>query len=120
MSKHDKTPGPDGWHPFLLKSIADYIHVPLAMLFQKSLDEGVVPRQWLEACVNAIHKKGLKSASENYRPISMTSLICKLMESIVRDQIVEYEMENNLISKSQHGFVPDRNCMSNVLTCLKH
>ena len=118
--KHDKTPGPDGWHPFLLKSLAKCIHIPLAVLFQKSLDKGVVPNQWLEACVTAIHKKGLKSAYENYRPVSMTSIICKLMESIVRDQIVGYMMENNLISKNQHGFVPDRNCMSNLLTCLEH
>ena len=58
--KHDKSPGPDGWHPFLLKNIADLIHIPLAILFQKSLNEGVVPSQWLDACVTAIHKKGLK------------------------------------------------------------
>ena len=57
--KHDKTPGPDGWHPFFLKSLAKCIHIPLAVLFQKSLDEGVVPNQWLEACVTAIHKNGL-------------------------------------------------------------
>ena len=118
--KQDKTPGPDGWHPFLLKGIANCIYIPLAILFQKSLDEGVVPNQWLEACVTAIHKKGLKSAFQNYRPVSMTSIICKLMESIVRDKIVGYMMENNLISNKQHGFVPNRNCMSNLLTCLEH
>ena len=96
--KQDKTPGPDGWHPFLLKGIANCIYIPLAILFQKSLDEGVVPNQWLEACVTAIHKKGLKSAFQNYRPVSMTSFVCKLMESIVRDKTVGYMMEKNLIS----------------------
>ena len=117
--KHDKSPGPDGWHPFLLKNIADLIHVPLAIIFQKSLNEGVVPSQWLDACVTAIHKKGLKSAVENYRPVSITSIICKFMESIVRDKIVDHMVVNDLISHKQHGFVPNRNCMSNLLTCLE-
>ena len=64
--------------------------------------------------------QGLKSAFQNYRPVSMTSIICKLMESIVRDKIVGYMMENNLISNKQHGFIPNRNCTSNLLTCLEH
>ena len=55
-----KFPGPDGWHPCLLKEISDLIDTPLSMLFQKSLNEGVLPLQWLEACITAIYKKGLK------------------------------------------------------------
>ena len=52
-----KTPGPDGWHPYFLKSIADIISIPLSCIFQKSTNEGVVPSQWLQACITAIHKK---------------------------------------------------------------
>ena len=102
-----KSPGPDGWHPFPLKKLCDMIKVPLAILFfQKSLREGVVPLQWLEASVTAIHKKGLKNYFENYRAVSITSIICKLMESIVRDKLVCHMMKNNLFSGKQHGFVP--------------
>ena len=115
----NKSPGPDGWHPVLLKSIADRISLPLSILFQKSLNEGILPSQWLKACVTAIHKKGEKGLPSNYRPISITSILCKIMESLVRDKLVEHLVQNNLISKFQHGFVPFGNCMTNLVTCLE-
>ena len=114
-----KTPGIDGWHPLFLKHIADLISLPLSILFQKSLEEGLLPEDWLKACVTAIHKKGEKNLPNNYRPVSITSIICKLMESIVRDKIVDHMVQNNLFSKQQHGFVPFRDCMTNLLTCLE-
>ena len=67
-----------------------------------------LPEDWLKACVTAIHKKGEKNLPGNYRPVSITSIICKLMESIVRDKIVDHMVQNNLFSKQQHGFVPFR------------
>ena len=114
-----KSPGPAGWHPFPLKQLCDMIKVPLAILFQKSLREGVVPSQWLEASVTAIHKKGPKNYSENYRAVSITSILCKLMESIVRDKLVCHMMENKLFSEKQRGFVPSRNCVTNLLICIE-
>ena len=63
--------GPDGWHPYLLLNLADELCVPLRIQFNKSLNEGVVPSQWLEACITAIHKKGLKCEVGNYRPVSI-------------------------------------------------
>ena len=81
----NKSPGPDGWHPVLLKNIADCIALPLSIVFQKSLNEGKLPSDWLKACITAIFKKGDKSLPNNYRPVSITSIICKLMESIVKD-----------------------------------
>ena len=58
-----KSPGPDGWHPITLKNVADLITEPLSTLLEKSLNEGIVPAKWLEACITAIHKKGLKTYS---------------------------------------------------------
>ena len=60
-----KTPGPDGWHPVLLIGLADVISLPLSILFQKSLNEGILPSQWLKACITAIHKKGSNINPEN-------------------------------------------------------
>ena len=114
-----KTPGPDKWHPLLLRSIADLISLPLSILFQKSLNEGILPGEWLKACITAIHKKGDKAVANNYRPVSMTSIICKVMESIVRDELVEHMVSNNLFSEFQHGFVPLRDCMTNLLSCME-
>ena len=69
--KPDKTPGPDGWHPLLLKNIADIISAPLSIVFQKSLNEGLLPSDWLKACVTPIQKKGAKDLLDNYRPVSI-------------------------------------------------
>ena len=99
-------------------NVADLINVPLARLFQKSLIDGVVP-QWLVASVTAIHKKGAKNIPDNYRPVSITSIVGKLMESIVRDNLIALMWKNNLISEKQHGFVPKKNCMTNLLTFLE-
>ena len=114
-----KSTGPDGWHPYFLYSLADILCTPLKILFNKSLREGIVPSQWLEGCITAIHKKGLKSAVGNYRPVSITSVICKMMESIVRDHIVMHMSSNRLFADEQHCFVPNRECMTNLLLAME-
>ena len=117
--KPGKSPGPDGWHPVFLKCLAKELALPLSILFQKSLNEGILPSDWLKACVTAIHKKGDKSLAGNYRPISITSILCKIMESLVRDELVNHMVKNNLISSKQHGFVPLGNCITNLLSCIE-
>ena len=79
-----------------LRDVVYLVCQPLSVLFQKSLIEGIVPSQWLKACITAIHKKGAKHLFENYRPISITSNICKLMESIMRDKVLGH-MEFNQV-----------------------
>ena len=115
----EKSSGPDGWHPILLKYTSDLINFPLSVLLQKSLNEGMVSPKWLEACITVIHKKGKKNIFENYRPVSITSIICKVMESIIRDKIINQMERNNIFADKQHGFVPLRNCMTNLLTCME-
>ena len=114
-----KSTGPDGWHPYFLYSLSDILCTPLTILFNKSLREGIVPPQWLEACITAIHKKGLKSVVGNYRPVSITSVICKMMESIVRDYIVMHMSSNRIFADEQHGSVPNRECMTNLLLAME-
>ena len=70
--------------------------------------------------VTAIHKTGPKNSYENYRPISITSIIGKLMESIIRDKILSHMERNNLFWETQHGFVPSRNCITILLICMEH
>ena len=87
-------------------------------MFGKSLKEGA-HKSWLKAIITAIHKKGPKNAPENYRPISLTSVMSKIMESIVRDAILAHMVKNNLLAGEQHGFVPARNCITQLLLCLE-
>ena len=78
---------------------------PFAILFNKSLQEGSVPSDWRSANVVPIFKKGSRSDPSNYRPVSLTSIPCKIMESLIKDCIVQHLHDNNLILPSQHGFM---------------
>jgi len=55
--------------------------------------------------VTTVHKKGLKSDRSNYRPVSLTSICCKIFESLIRDHIMSYLLENDLLSTKQYGFI---------------
>jgi hypothetical protein len=70
---------------------------------------------WKSANVTPIYKKGKKSDPSNYRPVSLTSISCKLLESIIRDGIVNHMVQNGLVEDSQHGFVKGRSCETNLV-----
>ena len=88
------------------------------MTLQKSFDEGVVPSDWKLANVCPIYKKGSRAHAMNYRPVSLTSQICKLLESIIRTAVVAHLDKFNLIKDSQHGFRRGRSCLTNRLEFL--
>jgi len=88
------------------------------MIFQKSLDDGVLPKEWKRSNITPIFKKGKKSLAENYRPINLVSVPCKIMESLLKDRIMSHLLTNNLITRSQHGFMPGRSCTTNLLEYL--
>jgi hypothetical protein len=111
--------GPDGIGPRVLQELADELAPALAAVFNKSMEENTVPQDWKEANVTPIFKKGSKSAPENYRPVSLTSVSCRLMESIIRDAMNKHLVDNMLIRKSQHGFLQDRSCTTNLLEFLE-
>ena len=111
----NKAYGPDGVPPILLKELRKCLSTPLSYLFNKSLETGKLPEEWKKANVTAIFKKGTKSEPGNYRPVSLTSVICKVFESIVRDVIVEHMKINKLFSECQHGFRQHRSCVTQLL-----
>ena len=74
-------PGPDRMWPRVLYSLADVLGPPLAVIYTRCLDEGSVPCVWKRANVTPIFKKGSKGSPGNYRPVSLTCVLCKVMES---------------------------------------
>ena len=90
-----KSPGPDGWLPKVIKESADTICIPLSKLYSKSLSNGSLPKDWKIAHIVPIFKKGNKQLASNYRPISLTSIIGKVMESIVKDAIMAHMFQYN-------------------------
>ena len=117
--KDNKSPGVDGIPPKLLLEIVEQISIPLATVFNLSLEEGIVPLEWKEANIIPLFKKGSRNKSENYRPVSLTSVICKLLERLIKNHLVDFLVKNKLINPSQHGFLKARSCLTNMLCFLE-
>lgn len=114
----DKAPGPDGISPLILSQASYVLARPICIIFKRSLQSGEVPDEWRQAVVTPIYKKGCRSDASNYRPVSLTSIVCKCMERLVRDRIMAHLQANKLICKEQHGFVPRRSCCTQLLETL--
>jgi Reverse transcriptase (RNA-dependent DNA polymerase) len=115
----DGAAGPDGMGPQLLKQLAEEIAWPLAKVMRASLREGVVPMDWRTANVTPIYKKGTRSEPGDYRPVSLMSVSCRLMESVIKDKIVKHLEKSGLKKHSQLGFMAGRSCTSNLLVFLE-
>ena len=114
-----KACGPDDCHPFFLKQCSEELYKPLCVIFQKSVDEGVLPHDWKTANVTCIFKKGDKSDPSNYRPVSLTSIVCKILEKIFREVLVNHLSSHGLLSDCQFGFRKNRNTIIQLLSVLE-
>ena len=76
-------------------------------------------RNWKLADVVPIHKKGDKDDPGNYRPVSLTSVPCKVLESIIRDELMRHLQEEGLFADAQHGFRPGRSCATQLLLAIE-
>jgi hypothetical protein len=90
------------------------------MLFKASLATGIIPDDWKRANVSALFKKGAKDMPANYRPISLTSQVCKVLESIIKDHIYNHLCKYSIVRQSQHGFIKNRSCLSNLLNYMEY
>ena len=89
------SPGVDGISPKILKETVEQISTPIAHVFNMSLQEGIVPLEWNEANIIPLFKFFSRNKSVNYRPVSLTSVICKLLETIIRDHMMDFLIKHN-------------------------
>ncbi|KFP13318.1 RNA-directed DNA polymerase from mobile element jockey, partial [Egretta garzetta] len=89
-----KSMGPDGIHPRVLKELAEELAKPLSIISQQSWRIGEVPDDWRLANVTPIFKKGQKEDPGNYRPVSLTSVLGKIMERFILSVLTRH-MEDN-------------------------
>ena len=111
----NKSTGVDLVSSRLLRECQEELVLPLKLLFNQSLQEGTVPSLWKCANVTPIFKKGNKCEAGNYRPISLTSVVIKILERIIKDKIISFLDRHKLILDSQHGFRNNRSCLTNLL-----
>ena len=116
--KNKTTAGPDGFPPFLFKQLKCVLVHPMCMLFNLIIQFGTIPCDWKLANVTPIFKKGSSSDPSNYRPISLTAVCCKLFESVIKNELVNFLTENELLSASQHGFLKKHSTCSNLLEAI--
>ena len=88
--KENKSPGVDGMSPKILKETVEQISSPHAHVFIMSRQKGIVPLEWKDANIIPLFKKGSRNKSVNYRQVSLTSVICKLLETIIRDHMMDF------------------------------
>ena len=111
-----KAAGPDEIHARVLRELHSPLAPVLSDLFQRSLDSGEVPEDWKEANVAPVFKKGDKNRASNYRPISLTSIVCKLLEHIVASHTMSHLEQRNALYTLQHGFRKRRSCETQLLS----
>ena len=89
---------------------------PLFMIFNLTIKHSMIPSAWRLASITAIYKnKGSKHSAENYRPISLTSIACKIMELFIRDSMLNYLKANDILSNKQFGFLRGRSTVLQLL-----
>ena len=88
------------------------ISEPLCLILNRSLQDSSVPEDWKIANVTPIFKKGSKLSAGNYRPVSLISQVGKIMESCLKDIIIEHLNKYRLVKDSQHGFTSKRSCLT--------
>ena len=118
LLKTAKAQGPDGLHPRVLKEAADALCGPLTLLFQQSLNTGDVPADWKRAAVCPIYKKGDRCDAANYRPVSLTCILSKVMEHIITSSIMRHADNTNWLVEEQHGFRAGRSCETQLVELL--
>ena len=114
-----KAAGPDDIPSIFLKRCAVQLTKPLTMLFRRSIQLGRLPKVWKMARISPIFKKGSMRKPENYRPVSLTSQLCKILERLILEHVIHHLTRNNLLSDQQHGFTKGRSCQTNLLEALE-
>ena len=106
-------------HPKIIKEVAVNITEPLKIIYDMSLSTSKVPERWKKGTVTPLHKGEDRHEAQNYRPVSITSVLCRIMERILKKSILRHICDNNILIDEQHGFVSGRSCLSNLLMNLE-
>ena len=116
--KSNKAGGPDKITARFLKEMASFLAPSLTILFKASFTQGILPDDWKKANVIPVYKKGDRSCAANYRPISLTCIVCKIMEHIICSNIFSHLDKYGILCDQQHGFRHKRSCETQLITTI--
>ena len=116
--KPRKAGGPDDIPARFLQETATQMARPYTHLFQQSYNSGQVPQTWTHALVCPIYKNGPASTPENYRPVSLTAIPCKIFEHVIVSKIWEHLNEHMIVTSKQHGFRSGMSCETQLIEAL--
>ena len=108
-------PGPDKVPCVLLKECDSVLAPILSRLWKASFDSGQTAAIFKRQTIVPLFKKGNRGLPSNYRPVSLTSHLCKLFERVVRKELVSFLEEQELITPDQHGFRIGRSCLTQLV-----
>ena len=111
-----KSPGPDNIATKVLIELQNEIAPILTCIYNQSLSRECLPSDWTSANIFPLHKKGARNLPDNYRPISLTSVCCKLFEHIVHSHISRFLTKYNILNPNQHGFRKDHSCGTQLVS----
>ena len=111
----NKSAGPDGFYPRVIKETEEETAPHFCNIFRTSLEQRKAVRDWKLQNISPLFKKGSKDDPGDYRPISLTSVPGKMLESIIADDMMSHLEHNKLILDSQHGFRSGRSCLTNLV-----
>jgi len=114
-----KASGPDQISPRILKELHKEISPIICKIFQLSLSSGIVPSDWKKAIIAPVFKNGSRSKPSNYRPISLTCIVSKLMEHIIVSNLMSHFDKHQLLSPFQHGFRSKHSCETQLISFSK-
>lgn len=97
-----------------LKIAQTQISVLLCHCFQASLEQSLIPSEWKFGNVIPIYKSGNRDTPSNYRPISLTSIPCKIMENVIFSRLIDHLGNINYLHQSQYGFRKHLSCVTHL------
>ena len=109
-----KAIGPDEVSGCILNECKQEMAESFHDIIECSIKTGKVPKEWKRADIMPIFKNGNKEKPLNYRPVSLTSIVCKICEKVIKKQSTDY-LEREGISDRQFGFRTGRSCVTNLL-----
>ena len=107
--------GPDGISGRVLRNLSHILTLPISIIFQQSLAQGIFPSAWKVATFIPIHKKGARHSASTYRPISLCLTMRKALERIAREQLLSAIVKTKPLYNLQHGFFNGRLTLTNLL-----